>query len=66
MATPKGSQAEQTWQAPVEKPTLEKHFLQPSSDSDQLSPWVCQLVTLFEAFDAHVGVDLSCSKARVT
>ena len=32
MATPKGSQAEQTWQAPVEKPTLEKHFLQPSSD----------------------------------
>lgn len=32
MATPKGSQAEQTWQAPVKNPSLERHFLQPSSD----------------------------------
>ena len=32
MATPKSSQADRGWQAPVTEPTLERHFLQPSSD----------------------------------
>ena len=32
LATPKTSQAEPSWQVPVAKPVLERHFLQPSSD----------------------------------
>lgn len=32
MATPKSSQAEPNWQAPVVNPSLERHFIQPSSD----------------------------------
>lgn len=32
MTTPKSSQADPGWQAPVTKPTLEREFLQPSSD----------------------------------
>jgi murein DD-endopeptidase MepM/ murein hydrolase activator NlpD len=32
MATPKSSEAEQNWQAPVLTPSLERQFIQPSSD----------------------------------